>query len=262
MVERNQPAVMSLETALADLAGAIEWPPTPPLAASVAAAIGAQPQPAGSARWRPARRGLVLGLLAAVLLVGAAAAIGIALGGLRIISGGPPPGSPLPAELVAERGFGQETDIETATAELGALLVPDMPELGAPEHVFFDRQTRAAALTWGARDGLPADPDTGLGIVVTQFRANIGPETFEKVIHSGTRVEPVAVNGTTGYWIEGGEHYFFFRTAEGDVLETTIRLVGTTLMWEQAGLTVRIEGAPTLADAVRIAGSMTLREPG
>ncbi|HYN64560.1 MAG TPA: hypothetical protein VES36_08150, partial [Candidatus Limnocylindrales bacterium] len=60
-------------------------------------------------------------------------------------------------------------------------------------------------------------------------------------------------------WIEGGEHYFFFRDANGQVLDATIRLVGTTLMWERDGLTVRIEGAPSLPDAVRIAESMALR---
>ena len=57
------------------------------------------------------------------------------------------------------------------------------------------------------------------------------------------------VGGATGYWIEGGEHFFYFRDADGEVLETTIRLVGTTLIWERDGLTVRIEGAPSLAAA-------------
>ena len=220
------------------------------------AAIRAQKRPA--AGWRPARRGLLLGLIAALLLVGAAAAIGIALGGLRIISGGPPPGSPLPDALVLERGFGEPTTLEAAETALGELLVPELPTLGEPDHVFFDERTQSAALIWSGRDGLPADPGTDLGIVVTQFRAGIGPETFEKAIRGGTRVERVAVGSTTGYWIEGGEHFFYFRAADGDVLETTIRMVGTTLMWEQDRLTVRIEGAPTLADAVQIAESMSL----
>ena len=252
MAERHDLA--ALEAALADLATAIEWPATPRLAAAVGATIRAEaPQVSG---WRPARRGLLLGLLAALLLIGAAAALAVALGGLRIISGGPPPGSPLPNAVVIERGFGDEVELDAASASLGGLLVPDLPALGQPDHVFFDDRTQAAALTWAGRDGLPADPETGLGVVVTQFRADIGPETFEKVIHSGTRLEPVVVNGANGYWIEGGEHYFFFRTPDGEPLETTIRMVGTTLMWEQDGLTVRIEGAPTLADAVQIAESL------
>lgn len=257
MTERPHERDDPLQAALTDLAGAIDWPETPPLAQAVGAAIRARPP--RTAAWRPARRGLVLGFAAALLLAGAAAAIGIALGGLRIISGGSPPGSPLPDVLVAERGFGEATDLDAAATSLGALLEPNLPALGNPDHVFFDPRTGAAALTWGAREGLPADPDTGLGIVVTQFRADIGPDTFEKLINDGTRVEQVVVGGTTGFWIEGGEHFFYFRLADGEVLETTIRLVGTTLMWERDGLTVRIEGAPGLADAIRIAESMSLR---
>jgi hypothetical protein len=256
MTDRARQELDALEAALTDLAAGIEWPPTPSLAGAVSAQIRAQSSRASA--WRPARRGLLLGLLAALLLVGAAAAIGIALGGLRIISGGPPPGSPLPDAVVAERGFGEETDVATAAESMGvsALMVPDLPALGSPDHVFFDSRTQAAALTWGSREGLPADPDTGLGIVITQFRADIGPETFEKVIHEGTSLEPIAIGDATGYWIEGGEHYFLFRDADGQVLDATIRLVGTTLMWERDGLTLRIEGAPDLDAAVRIAESM------
>ncbi len=254
MTDGTRPDLATLEQALADLGSAIDWPATPRLSGAVATAIRSQGQPASA--WRPARRGLLLGLVAALLLAGAAAAIGIALGGLRIISGGPPPGSPLPDALVLERGFGEPTTVEAGRSALGGLLVPELPALGDPDHLFLDERTGSVALIWGARDGLPADPDTGLGIVVTQFRAGIGPETFEKVINSGTRVEQVAVAGTTGYWIEGGEHYFFFRAADVMPEATSIRMVGTTLMWEQAGLTVRIEGAPTLEDAIRIAESM------
>ena len=34
-------------------------------------------------------------------------------------------------------------------------------------------------LAWGDRPSFPADED-GIGLVITQFRADIGPETFEK----------------------------------------------------------------------------------
>jgi hypothetical protein len=257
MTDQVRPGADRLEAALSDLATAIEWPATPALVASVAASIRVEGQP--RARWRPARRALVLGLLAALLVVGLAAAIGFALGGLRITWGGPPPGSPLPAALVATRGFGQAVELEEAESSLGVLLVPTDPELGPADHVYFDSRTESVALAWGDRPGLPADPASGLGIVVTEFHADIGPETFEKVIKSGARVEAASVSGASAYWIEGGQHYFFFRDANGQVLDATIRLVGTTLMWERDGLTVRIEGAPSLSQAVRIAESMVLR---
>jgi hypothetical protein len=257
MTDKRMPDLQPMEAALADLARAIEWPPTPPLAESVADAIRARQL--GGSGWRPARRGLVLGILAALLLAGLAAAIGYAVGGIRILSYGEPPGTPLAPELVAQRGLGERVTLDQARDELEGLLVPTDPTLGQPDHVYYDARTDAVALAWTARPGLPADPKTGLGIVVTQFRADIGPETFEKLLNEGAVVQQVVVDATTGYWIEGGDHFFYFRDADGNVVEATIRLVGTTLMWERDGYTARIEGAPDLKAAVLIAKSMTLR---
>ena len=112
MTDRHRPGTDPMEAALGELAAAIEWPATPPLATSVGAAIraGATSAP----RWRPARRALVLGVLAALLIAGLAAAVGIALGGLRILSSGDPPGSPLAPELVAERGLGERVTLAGA----------------------------------------------------------------------------------------------------------------------------------------------------
>jgi hypothetical protein len=246
-----------MEAALADLAAAIEWPATPPLGTSVGAAIRAgAPR---TTRWRPARRALLLGVLAALLIAGLAAAVGIALGGLRILDSGDPPGSPLAPELVAERGLGERVTLDRAIAQLDGLLVPADPALGTPDYVYYDARTDAVALAWTDRPGLPADPESGLGVVVTQFRADIGPQTFEKLLNEGVAVEQVVVGDTTGYWIEGGQHFFYFRDANGNVVDSTIRLVGTTLMWERDGYTVRIEGAPDLEAAERIAESMVLR---
>jgi len=243
-----------MEAALADLAAAIEWPATPPLAASVGAAIRTgTPRAPG---WRPAHRALVLGVLAALLLAGLAAAVGIALGGLRILGSGEPPGSPLPPSLVAERGLGERVTLERAIEALDGLLVPTDASLGAPDHVYYDTTTHAVAMAWTDRPGLPSDPESGLGVVVTQFRADMGPQTFEKLLLEGAVIEQVVVGQTTGYWLEGGQHLFYFRAADGSVADTSIRLVGTTLMWERDGKTVRIEGAPDLETAKRIAESM------
>jgi hypothetical protein len=260
MTERSRG--MSLELELAALAAELDWPMTPPIAEAVGRALAADPARARGwlpGGWRPARRALVLGVLAALLVIGLAAGIGFALGGLKIVFGGPAPGSPLPPALVAERGFGQRTDLATATGRLGTLLVPDAAVLGVPDHVYYDERTRAVALAWGARDGLPADAASGLSIVVTEFRADITPGTFTKVLDEGAVLQQTSVSGAPAYWLVGGEHFFFFRGPSGEPLQSNIRLVGTTLMWERNGLTVRIEGAPTLSVATRIAESMESR---
>ncbi|HET9540460.1 MAG TPA: hypothetical protein VFQ46_07660, partial [Candidatus Limnocylindria bacterium] len=144
MIDRRRPGADPMEAALADLAAAIEWPATPPLAASVGVAIRTgTPRAPG---WRPARRALVLGVLAALLIAGLAAAVGIALGGLRILGSGEPPGSPLAPELVAERGLGQRVTLDRAIEELDGLLVPTDAALGTPDHVYYDARTDAVAL--------------------------------------------------------------------------------------------------------------------
>jgi hypothetical protein len=115
------------------------------------------------------------------------------------------------------------------------------------------------ALAWGARPGLPADPASGLGVVVTEFRAEITPGTFTKVLYEGALLQQTSVSGNPAYWIAGGEHFFFFRRPNEQPLEATIRMVGTTLVWEQNGLTLRIEGVRDLAEAIRIGESMAAR---
>jgi hypothetical protein len=250
----------ALEAALADLGAALAFPPTPSLASAVGVAIRSEwarrpARPFG----RPLRRALALGAVAAVLVAGLAAAIGFALGGLRITFDESPPGSPLPARLVLERAFGDRVALDQAADRLAfAPLAPTLSELGAPDHAYVAGRPAGGslALIWGDRPGLPADRETEIGIVVTEFRADIGPETFEKMINSGVRLEATTVNGALAYWIEGGEHYFFYRDANGEVVDDTLRLVGNALVWEVGGLTLRIEGAPSLADARRIAESL------
>lgn len=249
----------ALEEALADLGGSLLFPPTPRLATAVAAAIRSRPARQSWSFGRPLRRGLALGLAAALLVAGLAAAIGFALGGLRITFGGPSPGTAIPQDVVIERAFGDPVALDQLAGRLAfEPLAPILSTLGAPDHSYVAEPPSGGslALIWGGRPGFDADPGSGIGVVLTEFRADIGPDTFEKMVSSGVRVDSVTVNGEPGYWIEGGEHLFFYRDADGRVVQDTLRLVGTALVWEQDGLTLRIEGAPSLSDALRIAESL------
>jgi hypothetical protein len=64
------------------------------------------------------------------------------------------------------------------------------------------------------------------------------------------------VGAADAWWIAGGEHFFFYRDAQGNVVDTTLRLAGDTLIWEEGGVTHRVEGAPSLAAAIRVAESL------
>lgn len=251
MIDDNR----TLDARLLDLGTAIAFPPTPPLAGMVADRLRRPARRWGLAR--PMGRGMVLAVAATVLLVGIAAAFGLGLGGLRLIFG-PASFSPAPSFLVGP-GLGEPTSLGEAREEVRfELRLPGLAELGDPDLVYVANPPAGGAVTllYGERPGFAPDPRTGIGLIVTQFRADIGPEVFEKLIDGGVRVTATEVNGSAGWWVAGGAHFFFYRDADGKVVDTTLRLAGDTLIWEEDGVTHRVEGAPSLADAVRVAESL------
>jgi hypothetical protein len=249
--ERN----LQLEARLAELGAEIAFPVTPPLAALVGAHL-AQPGARFGHR-RPLGRSLALVLVATLLLAGIAAAFGIGLGGLRLVFG-PVSFSPAPSLLVGP-GLGVPTSLDAARDEVTfTLRMPQLAGLGEPDLVYLADPPAGGAVTllYGERAGFPAEPATGIGLIVTQFRADIGPDVFEKLINSGVTVLPARVHGGPAWWVAGGDHFFFYRDARGVEVESTLRLASPTLIWEEGGITQRVEGAPSLADAVRVAESL------
>jgi hypothetical protein len=244
-----------LEDRLLDLGTAIAFPATPALSEAVAERLR---QPRRSFRLgRPLSRGMALAFAATVLLVGIAAAFAVGVGGLRLTFG-PASFSPLPS-LIAGPGLGDPTTLAEARGDVTfALRVPALVELGDPDLVYLADPPVGGAVTllYGERPGFPADPATRIGLIVTQFRADIGPELFEKLIDSGVRVTASKVGDANAWWIAGGDHFFFFRDATGRVVESTLRLAGDSLIWEEGRVTYRVEGASTIEEAVRVAGSL------
>jgi hypothetical protein len=245
-----------LEAALADLGTALVFPGTPPLAGGIASLL--EPHPAS--RWPRPRswsRAALLAATAVLVLAGVAGAIGLGTGAihLRFADGSP---LPTPVSSLPNHGFGHPTTLDDATAAVPwKLIAPTLPDLGEPDGIYLSNIPTGGTVTmaWGDRAGYPAD-DEGIGLVLTQFQADIGPETFEKMILEGTDVVALPVNGHPGWWIDGGTHAFFYRDATGAMVDTTLRLVGSTLIWEQDGLALRVEGAPNLAAALRVARSL------
>jgi hypothetical protein len=244
-----------LDDRLLELGRSIAFPATPPLAALVADRLRQPPRRFGLLR--PISRGMALALAATVLLVGVVTAFGLGLGGLRLTFG-PVSFSPIPS-LLAGPGLGQPTSLADARGGVTfPLRVPALAELGDPDLVYLADPPAGGAVTllYGERDGFAADPTTGIALIVTQFRADIGPELFEKLIDSGVSVTSASVHGHAAWWVAGGDHFFFYVDANGVRVESTLRLAEDTLIWEEDGVTHRVEGAPSLADAVRVAESL------
>ena len=271
---------LDLEGALADLATALEFPPTPDLAAAVAARLDqaparppAPPRRARARRWlaggagwrRLAVAGLVAVLLAAAVLVASpgtreAVARRLGLRGVGVEIGGPPPPTVTTTSgRRLELGLGERVTLEEARRRVSwPVLIPTSGGLERPDAVFVDEAVPTGGrvdLVYGVRPGLPASPFTDVGLLITQFQGQPTPEFLKKVTQLGM-VEEVTVGGEPGYWFSGEPHFFTYLDAAGNFREEQTRLAGNTLIWQRGDLTLRLEGELPKEEAIRIAESM------
>jgi RNA polymerase sigma-70 factor (ECF subfamily) len=167
-----------------------------------------------------------------------------------------PPAPPAGRRL----GLGESVGLSAARARLAFTpLLPALPEVGQPDEVYAAADLPGGRLTllYGPRPSLPGTGQTGAGLLVTELRGTIEPNTsLAKLLGPQTRLEAVTVNGRPGYWIQGQAHAIFVRDAHGVVRQETLRLAGNTLLWEQGELTLRLELAGSKEQALRIAASM------
>jgi len=280
-----------LEVALRGLAPAVAWPSAtvpggPDIAATVRARVELLPGPRHAGRttaanlldawrwsWRPARRALLLALVALLGLVAIAGALGLGLPGLRIILGEAPPAPSAIAEpsrapsvpattgaLGASLGLGDELD-PADPGELHAragfpVLLPDDPEIGPPEAAYIDDvKGGQVTLLWRTRAGLPATQQPEIGLLVSQFRGTVGRDFFAKATNSNTIIAPVEVGGQDGYWITGAPHVLFWE-GPGGFVDDSRRWVGDVLLWSDGTITYRLETSLGRARAIEIAETM------
>src|SRR6266542_1467500 len=139
---------------------------------------------------------------------------------------------------------------------------PTDPRLGAPDEVYLGKSPNGThdvvTLVYGSRTGIPVSREAAVSALVVEFRGRIDETLFAKVAAAGTRIEDVTVNGGKGFWIEGEPHLFFYRDEAGNVWNETLRLAGNTLLWEQDGVTFRLEEQVSREEALRIAASFQI----
>lgn len=290
MIERLRTMTdVELEAALRDLGGTLRPPAAPGLAPAVRRRIlaGESRRAGRDATWRlpflgrPVRRGLVIALAAVLVLAGIASALGLGLPGLRFVFFGPtatptapPTARPAPGETpeptprptptrtpdpIGDLDLGRLVDLASVDEAAGyAVLLPTLPELGPPLAVHVDREPPHARVSavYPATAGFPAAPGREVAILVTEFPGRIEEGYFQKGIGPDTTVVPVTVAGHAGFWVSGQPHELLYIGPAGSVETDSIRLVGNVLAWTVGDLTIRIEGAPDLGAALRIADSM------
>lgn len=257
-------AQQALERRLADLAGEVEFPPTPEIAEVIRSRV--EVEGARRRTWPgPARR--TLGIALGMLLVAGATAYAaspafrdavrdlLGIGTVRIdrVEQLPP---------VPERGqldLGEPVSLDEATRRAGfAPLVPSVSALlRTPDGVHVRKADGIAiiSLTWDPDANFPEFAQTGPGLLLSEFPARLDHPIFRKQI-TDTRVVPVRIGGELGYWLHGAEHVLAYRGGGGR-FATEPRLAGNTLVWQREALTLRLEGKIPRAKALRIARSLS-----
>ena len=222
-----------LEQRLTALGAALEVPPAPDLVPGVLSQLPARTRATGRTRRRrrPARRTLAIALAAALLVAGGAMAAAptrhfilrvLGLRGVRIERVPHLPAHPAPpAGAGAKLGLGHRiplTDVRHAVSF--TVLIPP----GSPA-------------AYERRDVPGGRISFLLGrVLITEFRGTATPFIVNVV---GPRTKLTHV-----------------QTPSGEVRADGVRLVGNVLLFDHRGVTVRIEGLHTLAQALALARSL------
>jgi hypothetical protein len=263
--------VPDIESRLGDLATGIEWPPTPRLAGRVVHLLPARRGFGLTHAWMVTLKPRGWAVAAAVLAV-LAAAIAYspsrdALAGwlnlhaiIERIQQVPSPSPQPPGPLGTRLGLGSSTTLRKAEESLAwKVAVPS--SLGTPDQVYLQEPPASppqgeVTLVYSARPGIPVASQTGVAILITEARGAVDTNLFGKMLGQSATLDEVDISGHQGYWITGQPNVFFFIDANGVMRNETMRLAANTLIFDDNGTIVRIEGNLTKAQAVGIAAAL------
>jgi hypothetical protein len=258
-----------LEQALRELGQELAFPPTSDLATSVLTRLDSQPptpMPASGTRrvvwFAAALLILLLGTLALFPEVRTAIADRLGLRGVQIrwVEEVPKP-APVGTPLM----LGRQVTLEEAQAAVDfPVLRPTVEGFADPSEAYLLGlgDNAMVSFVYPAREGLPESEVTGVGALLTQFRGNAERDLIEKGLRGAdgaleTRLDAVTVDDERGFWISGAPHSVFLVCHDdGDCREERYRLAGNVLLWEQDGVTLRLESALSQAESLAIAKSV------
>jgi hypothetical protein len=247
-----------LENQLTAVAASIEWPRTPQLRIVRTNRLFEETSP----RIVPANRRYLLAAAAALLI-----AITLAFTWLTLhttiyrVPNPPTPTPHSPGALGSNLGLGTPTTLAGAQGKVSwKIAVPS--SLGRPDAVYLklppDGPSQGeVSLVYAQAPGIATSAQTGVAVLVTEARGSVNESLFGKILGPDTRFEQVTVNGHPGYWISGHPHDFAFTDANGDFYMEQMRLATNTLLFDDNGSVIRIEGDMTKVQALQIASATT-----
>ena len=240
-----------LELQLRELATELAYPATPDLAARVRERLE-RPRPRFG--WLRSRRALAIAL--ALAAVGLAATFSVPqartallrffhLRGVTVERVSELPSVPTPGFL----DLGDRTTLADARRRVSFPVL--VPKLGEKPAVFVRELSPP-----GGQVAFLLGSQARVRLLLTEFRGGKVARFISKTAGPGTKIEPLAVNGGPGLWLSGKPHRFIYEASNGIIHEEEIRLAGNTLIWEQDGLTLRLEADVSKEEALRVAATM------
>jgi hypothetical protein len=244
------------EQELRELGRELAFPPEPDVASWIADRLRAEPEPR---RLRPLplpRRRLVLALAVLALALVTAFAVPpvraalldlFGIGGVTIERVEELPRITPTGDL----GLGAEVSLAEARGEASfPVKVPDSETWGRPDGVYLSNTVP------GGRVSLLYGTTRDVRLLVTEFRGQTDPGIMKKAVGGATRIEFLRVRGLPGYWLTGAPHAVVFRDENGVFREDRYRLAKNVLLWEEDGVTYRIEGDMNRRTALEIADGL------
>ena len=255
-----------LEEQLTALSVAIEWPPTP----SLRPALSRPARREGWGVWRVQNR-WALAVAAVLLIVATLLAYTPsrdAIAGwlnlhtiIQRVQNPPTPSPRPPGRLGDNLDLGTPVTLDEAQGSTEwRIAVPS--SLGQPDAVYVKSPPSgpskgAVTLVYGQRPDIPVSGQTGVSVLVTEARGAVNEAYFHKTLGPEATIEQVSVGSHAGFWISGHPHDFVFTDADGNFQHDTLRLATNTLIFDNNGTIVRIEGDMTKTQALQIATSLS-----
>ena len=253
-----------LEDQLISLAPTIDWPPTPARLWGGAKQRRVEGAFRGQNRWALAAAAVLLIVATLLAYTPTRDAIADWLNVhtiFRRTEMPPPSPSPLPSGPPG-RYLNLGTQVTLAEAQQGVpwtILLP--ASLGSPDAVYLQQPPSVpsggeVSLVY-VRSDIKTSGLTGVSVLITEARGRVDERYFQKTLGPGVTIEQVTVNGHSGYWISGRPHQFVITDAAGNPYPETLRLATNTLVIDEGGTLVRIEGDLSKDQAIQIARSMS-----
>ena len=164
--------------------------------------------------------------------------------------------TPRPTQSAVPTFAGQRVATLSEASALAGFAVRTPSALGDPDAIYVETAPVRVTLVYLSAKGIPVSPQAGVSALVVEVRGRFDQTVLGKSAGPETKVETVPLNGSAGYWLSGQPHQFFYFDPNGNFQQETLRLAGNTLLWEQSGVTYRLEAELSKEEAVRIASTL------